>query len=177
MKFSTERVDNMKFSIFTLGSLCLSLVLLSGCSQSPSPSGSVGEKTGGAVAEKGEHRHDIGPRGGRLAVLGAHQYHAEVIPEHGAEVEFYVYDAHNHPVKLDAKELTVSTMIGEESKIFTLPVVFEGDTQQPARFKIADSTLGEILSHDHGKDIQVSLLVDGVPCNGTLAKPTGDHDH
>lgn len=115
------------------------------------------------------HSHDHGPKGGILAILGAHQFHVEFIPdEETGSVTAYVYNDRFKPVALDSKELKLNIMLGGEPKQYALLVDHDGSDGKEAAFKITDADLAKLLKNGWEGKAQVSLNVKDAPHTGDL---------
>lgn len=170
----------MRHSSSTVTILCASLVLFCGCptQQSPAPAPQPAAPAEPSQDHVG-HSHDFGLHGGSLAVLGSHQFHAEALAnEESGEVEIRIYTGSNKPTTLNVKELTLNRTIDRKPKQYTLSVADGGET---TTFKISDKELAEVINdRTWDGELQVLLMLDGVPCSGNLSKkkPTNhDHDH
>lgn len=170
----------MKKSFVSISILSVSLILFCGCpAKQETPSAAPPQP----VSQVGAgHNHDFGPDGGSLAVLGSHQYHAEAIAsEASGDVEIRIYTSSNKPTSVDAKEIKLNRIVDGQPKQYTLPLIEGGKT---AIFKINDPELAETV-HDRNwdGDLQMTLLVAEMPCNGSFSKKKsggddhGDHKH
>ncbi|MCL2743283.1 MAG: hypothetical protein FWE67_05475 [Planctomycetaceae bacterium] len=177
--FSKERFF-MQRTLLTAVLLSVSLILFCGCpaSKVEAPKTSPVSSAESKPVRSG-HSHDFGPNGGSLAVMGAHQFHAEAIAnEETGDVEIRIYTGSNKPTTLEAKEIKLNRTIEGKPKQYDLPAVEGGDT---ATFKINDKELAEAVNDRKWEGaLQVALLVDGVPCNGVMSKKKhegDDHGH
>lgn len=170
----------MKKSFVSISILSVSLILFCGCpAKQENPSTTPPQSVSHADAG---HNHDFGPDGGSLAVLGSHQFHAEAIAnEASGDVEIRIYTSSNQPTSVDAKDIKLNRIVGGQPKQYTLLLIEGGKT---ATFKINDPELAETV-HDRtwDGDLQMSLLVADVPCNGSFSKKKsigddhGGHKH
>ena len=160
-------------SLLVASLACLPFAL--GCDQGPTDPVPV-ETDDTPVADV--HDHDVGPNNGPLAVLGSHEYHAEVLPvEETGQVTVYLTDPDFKPIAIEEATLKINMKLdGSDPKQYTLERV--AGTELPVTFIIEDKELAEILTDGWEGDVTVAAKIDGAPISGALAKPKAGHaDH
>jgi hypothetical protein len=137
--------------------------------------------------ERSGHSHEYGRHGGRIAVLGEHSFHAELIvsnPETG-EVVFEITDrsAKKNAV-VESKELTLTATIDKKLQSFKLQREAAEREKGYATFALNDVTLAKLLNNSGtlDSDVKVKLNEKGVPNSGNLFKgqinkASEHHDH
>lgn len=149
--------------------------------QSPGSSSSTSSSAGSdAIAtEKPEnpdfppfHSHTVGRKGGPIAVLGRHQFHAEFLPdEETGDISVLAYDSDFMPITMEAKELTLDIMVGGEPKKYTFLVNNPGSDSTVAVYKLSDADLAKLLKEGWEGNTQVSITEKGNPTSGKLYNP------
>lgn len=144
-----------------------------------SSSSASSSSDGGVTAEKAEnsdfppfHSHTAGRKGGALAVLGRHQFHAEFLPDaETGDISVLVYDNEFMPIALEAKELTLDLMVSGEPKKYTFLVDNAGSDTEVAVYKLSDADLAKLLKEGWDGNAQVSIMDKGNPASGKLYNP------
>jgi hypothetical protein len=131
--------------------LCLSIICFSACNGPPTPSTtpppvSGGHDHGHDHGHHHGHSHDEGPNRGHIIELGDHEYHVEWTHEdETGELAIYLLDAAmKKPVAIEAKSLTVSVTIGDETRTHELTAA-PAEAATSDRFTIIDKPLIEAL--------------------------------
>ena len=141
-------------------------------SQTPGSGSTSGEsRTPAAHTDhEGEfHSHDHGPQGGILAILGAHQFHVEFMPDvQTGTTTAFVYDSRFKPTVLDSKELALNIMVDGQPKQYTFLVDHDGSDNKAATFKLSDEGVTKLLKDGWTGDARVSITVKGNPAGGNL---------
>ncbi len=137
---------------------------------SPSTSNETPPKNAGA------HSHTEGPNKGLLAVLGSHEYHAEVLhDEDTGQVTAIISDGKFKPIENTITDVKLNLLVDGEPTPFALtPQAREAGEE--VRFITVDKALCELVCEGWEGDAQVSADIDGEPYHGKLAKPDGDHE-
>ncbi|GHT28622.1 hypothetical protein FACS18942_09190 [Planctomycetales bacterium] len=198
----------MKKTLLNLTAVCIAMLCYTGCSheehhhdgdghnhapatQAEHHHEGDGHDHGNASAtddetERSGHSHKVGRHKGRIAVLGGHSCHAELIavnPETG-EVVFEITDrSAKTPAVVEAKELTLTAVIDKKSQEFTLPRETAEREKGYTTFALKDAALAKLL-HTGNWDGDVIVILDekGVNKEGKLYKGQLDdrhehHDH
>ena len=119
-----------------------------------------------------------GPHGGLLAVLGSHEYHAEVLADHDTgKVTLFLTDAKFQPIAVDVKEVRLNLMVDGKPKQYVLKVAETIGPDQPIPFTLTDVELAELLEEGWAGEARVAVELDGAPYTGALAQPEKDHDN
>lgn len=124
-----------------------------------------------------EHSHEIGPNGGALAILGGHQYHAEVLAdEDSGVIDVLITDAEFKPTSIDAKELAINMMVDDKPSQYVFPLA-ETAEGEPVKFSLTDPALAELIADAAWEgDARVAIEIGGTPYSETLAKPEVAHE-
>lgn len=118
------------------------------------------------------HSHTVGRKGGPIAVLGRHQFHAEFLTDaETGQISVLLYDDHFMPVAMDAKDLALNIMVGGEPKQYTFPVIDAGSGTKVAVYQLTDPDLAKLLKDGWEGKAQVSITEKGSPTSGTLYNP------
>ena len=159
------------------------LIFAVGCNPSTDtpgddPEPAAGGDDGHDHGDEAAHSHTEGPNGGPLAVLGGHQYHAEVLADEASgAVDVLITDPDFKPIAIDAKELALNLMIDKKpsSYVFRPAEAVEGE---PAKFSLTDPELAELIADVAWEgDARVSIEIGGTPYSETLARPEKEEGH
>lgn len=168
-----------RFSMF-LSVLILSVCLI-GCQKESGPKAVDADPHDHAVGEAGSersklfppfHDHFVGRKGGLIAMLGGHQFHAEFLADEATgEITVLIYDEDFMPLAVEAKEVTLNIMVGGEPKQYKFDQTEPGGELTVATYKLTDADLAKLLKAGWEGDAQVSIAVNGAPTSGKLALP------
>ncbi len=153
------------------GLLVLTLVMWTGCGQTPE----AGSET--AHQEPDAHAHgETGPHDGHLIEVGS--YHVELAPDHDTHrVTFYLLDGELKPVTEGAAS-AASVSVFQDGDF--VDYAFQ-PAETPGQFILDDDKLCHALDHDEVIKARVRITVDGEEVIGKYEhEPHGDedpHDH
>ncbi|MDR2763229.1 MAG: hypothetical protein LBB88_11540 [Planctomycetaceae bacterium] len=181
----------MKTSILNITVFCIALVCLNGCSHEDNHShdqGSDSTRLPAVTNNHSEHSHEIGRHGGRLAVMGGHNYHAETMivnTETGEIVIEITGKDSKTSTNINANELTLIQSVNGQPKTF----IFNRENKEREKdfitFSLSDIELAKTIQAGNWEDnITLSLTIEGVGNRGNLFKGKinnkqdhHDHDH
>ncbi|NQT36466.1 MAG: hypothetical protein HQ581_03200 [Planctomycetes bacterium] len=152
--------------------LAVSVFTFCGCGGSES-SPSVSEES--KVENGGAHSHDT-PHGGLLAVLGSHEYHAEVLHDEDTnQVTAIISDSEWQPIESKITNVKLNLMVADVPEPFSLSPQTRKAGEE-VRFSTVNAELCELVCEGWEGNAEVSADIDGAPYRGKLAKPEGDHE-
>ncbi|GHT41046.1 hypothetical protein FACS189443_2260 [Planctomycetales bacterium] len=195
----------MKKTLLNLTAVCITLLCYAGCSHEEhhhegdghnhAPSTQAehkhhydgdGHDHGNASAtddetERSGHSHKVGRHGGRLAVLGGHSYHAEMMVANTktGEIVFEITDrTAEKPAAVEAKELKLNATIDKKPRTFKFQREETERNKGYVSFAITDVVLAKLLDSGEweGKAI-VSFNEKGDPKSGNLYKGELEKEH
>ena len=135
-------------------------LLLAACGDKPPEEPQASEEQAAPAEEQEAHDHEKGPWGGTIVILGDHEGHIELLPNHdGGAVTIYVYDKDMNEVSLD--EPPVMNFVGPDG-----PVQLEGEGEG-AEWCFFDDTLKKEF-----KQLRFRLVM-----GGKTFTPVWDHVH
>jgi hypothetical protein len=154
------------------------LATATGCNSSEEPAATDSGNQENPAA-KPVHAHDA-PHGGFLAILGNHEYHAEIVADPStSQVCVYLTDAHFGAVSVTEQELSVSVLVDDEPRQYDLSVDADSEV---LRFITTDEKLCEVISEGWQGDAQVFGTINGTRYSGRFERAAGEagheeHDH
>ncbi len=155
------------------------LCAASGCG-GPKPDGD--KKSSGQTPKEAkaadEHGHDHdrpGPHGGRVLVLGADAFHAELVHDQDAhKVTVFLAEANSgKPVAADAPGVSIQLLQGGDFVSYTLAPAEGGG---PGEYSLASGPLCDALAHGEDVKGRIRAAIGGEQVSGEIEGCGHEHD-